>query len=460
MKRIVMMMMVVAMVMMLAAGCADEATPEEEAAQIEMEVDALTAQAPPLVAASLRQTQDMTTVGLAMLDDARKQPQPSPIEKRIYMVVGETEAINAVEDLLVERERQGYFVRTASLERIKQVFNQYDTVPEQVRAALQEEEAFFQSENEVYLLLLGSHETIPFVWFETDPVDPYEYGVYTDGYYANLHSDFDSDGDGNLGEWGQDDYDLNRELHVGRVPLDNPAQIRAWARRVLNFEKDQSARMDESLLAGGYIAVEGDTAVAVSLVRELVLKPQGYDVTTMLEEHPYGDNYRFLQSDRTLDQDEFTDQLSNNEYGFVFWMSHGNHLGASTLNHGSFIYLTELDHLKAKPPTLYFSSACLQSFPAYGNNLGEQMMQTNATAFVASTGETYPGALGGGSLIFLVATHKVVVQSMPLAVGIDQARDVYIKNFWKLPYDRGTFLKNYFGFTVLGDPAMAYPNRG
>ncbi|HPQ72323.1 MAG TPA: C25 family cysteine peptidase [bacterium] len=398
---------------------------------------------------------EMLRTGSKMITEPEGGSPSQELTRRQLIVVGAEEALAAVEPLLARRWKDGFAIDTGALETI------YTTMPgknrpQRLRAFLRDTA---DAQAQTYVLLIGSHDTIPYVWFVTDPSDPYEYGVYTDGYYANLHDDFDTDRDGKLGEWGQDEYDLVRDVRLGRVPLDDPEHVAAWAARVLAYEKDFSARMDDALLAGGYISTPGDTAIIVSMIREMVLKPGGYGVTTMLEEHPYGDAYNFLSSDRPLNKDEFTDELSNDDYGFVFWMSHGSSSGASTLSHGSFITTYSMGYLKSRRPTMFFSSACLQLYPDYGANIGEEIMKQNAVSFVGSLGETYPHNLGGGSLIFMTAMNKTVVQGLPLAQAIDESRDVYIDVFWKLPYPRGVYLKNFFGFTVLGDPTMTYPGR-
>lgn len=437
----------------LSAGCApDDPTPEAmPVKRLVDEVRAFTAPLPPAAARLNR----LAEKGAELVGSWAFVPQLPQIDFSDYLFVGPAELLEPLTDLIAYRDRQGYRVHLGVLEDILTAYPA-DSIPESVRAYLQDN---VDPEGDACVLLVGSHATIPMVWFETDdpPAATWDYNLFTDGYYADLHSDFDADGDGIWGEWGEDDYDLVKDLHLGRVPLDNPEDLAAWAARVLSFEQDRSWRMTQALLAGGYISFVGDTAIAVSMVRDWVLAPNEYDVFTMLEEHNLTYPLSFLQYDRVLDQPNFTDQMSVADYGFAFWMSHGSSNGAYTLDHGAFITTDQLDHLVSRPPMEYFSSACSQADPENEANLAHEIMERNGVSFVGSTTVTHPGDLGEGALIFLVAMQLAMVNHQPLAQAMDRARDVYIDLFWFLPYDRGQFLMNYFGFTVFGDPALIYP---
>jgi len=440
------------MICALAAGCAQE-TNQDESVPVKRlvdEVHTFTRLFP--AAAHLNR---LTEKGAEVTGTWGIIPEAPQVYFTDYLVIGPTELIEAIDDLIVYRARQGYRVRRGLLENILEDYPA-DSVPESVRAYLQDH---VQSPGNTLALLVGSHATIPMVWFETDSSSGAEwsYDLYTDGFYADLHSDFDSDGDGIYGEWGQDDYDLTKDLHLGRVPLDDPEELTAWTQRVLSFEQEKSWRMSQALLAGGYISMVGDTAIAVSMVRDWVLAPNNFEVFTMLEEHNLPYPLAFLQYDRILDQPNFTDQMTIADYGFAFWMSHGSSDGAYTLDHGVFIHTSDLDHLNTRPPMEYFSSACSQADPEDDTNLAHELVKRNGVSFVGSTTVTHPGDLGEGALIFVVAMQQAMVNHLPLARAMDEARDTYIDLFWFLPYDRGQFLINYFGFTVFGDPALVYP---
>jgi hypothetical protein len=58
----------------------------------------------------------------------------------------------------------------------------------------------------------------------------------TDAYYGNLESSWDENGNGIFGELNEGDW--TPELYVGRVPVDNTAQLDTWVDRELTYERN------------------------------------------------------------------------------------------------------------------------------------------------------------------------------------------------------------------------------
>ena len=86
-----------------------------------------------------------------------------------------------------------------------------------------------------YLLLGGSHATLPapLHWIRVGGID---YGYPTDAYYACLEGDWDSDGDGLVAEWGEDEADPTIHLRVGRVPADDGQTVANVVAKIIAFE--------------------------------------------------------------------------------------------------------------------------------------------------------------------------------------------------------------------------------
>jgi len=172
------------MICALAAGCAQE-TNQDESVPVKRlvdEVHTFTRLFP--AAAHLNR---LTEKGAEVTGTWGIIPEAPQVYFTDYLVIGPTELIEAIDDLIVYRDRQGYRVRRGLLENILEDYPA-DSVPESVRAYLQDH---VQSPGNTLALLVGSHATIPMVWFETDSSSGAEwsYDLYTDGFYADLHSD-------------------------------------------------------------------------------------------------------------------------------------------------------------------------------------------------------------------------------------------------------------------------------
>jgi len=99
-----------------------------------------------------------------------------------------------------------------------------------------------------YILLGGDAEIIPV------PLGFYEsfnlsWDIPLDLYYAAPNGEWDLDGDGILGEYEDDDPDLTPVVALGRAPVANPAEARAFVDKVVAFEKGSDPANVDVLLA-------------------------------------------------------------------------------------------------------------------------------------------------------------------------------------------------------------------
>jgi len=86
-----------------------------------------------------------------------------------------------------------------------------------------------------YLLLGGSHATLP-APLHRIRVGGLDYDYPTDAYYACLEGDWDTDGDGLVAEWGEDQADPTIHLRVGRVPADDGLTVANVVAKIIAFE--------------------------------------------------------------------------------------------------------------------------------------------------------------------------------------------------------------------------------
>ena len=383
-------------------------------------------------------------------------PLKDPLAQADYILIATSEMEKALDSLIEHRRDEGFRILVGDLDTIEQTYEAASR-EDKIRAYLQ---TTVDPNRMTFVLLAGTNLTIPMPFFDIGS----GYDCHSDVFYANLHSDFDSSGDGRLAQWGVDDYDLVFDVHVGRLPIDDPDRAKQWAAQTVAFENGRESFKQNALLAAGYISTPGDAALGQQLVRNLVLQPAGYDVVSMYEAVSDPSVLDEFETYAELTHAKFLDRLVNQDHGLVFWMSHGNVTGAYLLHGGAFVRVQDADALAEASPAMYFSSGCLNSYPQEpfpdpeAISLGQALIGSPAVSFVGSTALTNPGALYEGVLILMTAMDRVAVKRHALAVAVDEARTVYYDHFWDLPYPKEVFLQNFFGFTVYGDPGLRYPD--
>jgi Peptidase family C25 len=368
---------------------------------------------------------------------------PHPPGRYVAFVTDATE--NAIEALMNFRTQQGYSVEIVNVDDLM-AQTPGAPVEELARDYLIDTYETLREVSKPYCLIVAGYNTMPMPVLDTDPMNPNSYRAATDAYYADIDVDWDFDGDGVIGEWDEDVFSLDSEYLVGRIPSDDPVLVSDYCDKVVDFESDgESAYKWDTLLLAGYIAIDGDSAIILNMIRNNTLTPGGYDVYRMYEEGGP------LPGEEILNKDNLLEQWGNNPYGLVIWASHGG-------THGTFfIDSDDAPLFGAGETSMAWASACSQSDPGADDNIGASMvLHGPGAAFIGSSETTHPGNLGEGSLIFMVMTDYYMNRSDTLGHALYHSMDVYIENFWMLPYDRGLFLRNYYGFHILGDPAQTY----
>ena len=99
-----------------------------------------------------------------------------------------------------------------------------------------------------YVLLGGDAELIPVPlgYFATDY---FQWEIPVDLYYAAPYGEWDSDGDGYLGEWEQDAPDLTPVAALGRAPVSDAAETAVFVDKVIAFETGCDPEIRDMLLA-------------------------------------------------------------------------------------------------------------------------------------------------------------------------------------------------------------------
>lgn len=224
---------------------------------------------------------------------------PPPALDRHYLIVYGAPVTEAdVAPLVRQRRAQGFQVVTRSVEDLQRNGQGRD-LGERIQRWL---EATWRAvePDPVYALLVGRGDVIPvrdIAWLDNDHRDPQRGDYYpawpTDWVYADVDSDWDADGDGYYGEFlrcrpgdtypdvdGKADRecpeagslsregpfgelrgsadDFHPEIALGRLPLNEPAEVRRAIAAIVAAEAGGADR-NRALLAGAMWSWEGDS---------------------------------------------------------------------------------------------------------------------------------------------------------------------------------------------------------
>ena len=85
-----------------------------------------------------------------------------------------------------------------------------------------------------YALLVGDHDLIParYLWAGADPWN-LDYSYISDNYYACLGGNWDANGNGIYGEFGEEDW--TPDIYVGRIPIDNAGEVPGMVDKIINY---------------------------------------------------------------------------------------------------------------------------------------------------------------------------------------------------------------------------------
>lgn len=305
------------------------------------------------------------------------------------------------------KELLGYTVKIVNISWIYSNYGGFDE-QEKIRNFLIDKYQIWGIE---YLLIIGSNDLIPmrncYNIFSSDN------NLSTDYYYADLNSNWDSDGDRRYAEFSDDDKpDFYAEIIVGRIPLDEPTKVKQFCQKTINYEKDQGDWKKKTLLIGaitnfanevGLGQDKTDCADLMELLWADVYQPNGYSRISMYEQD--GLEPSDFTSDYPLTRENLLQYISEG-YGIINWGSHG--LSNSSLrkwwesdNNINRVpdineikreyYITSSDSyiLNDEKPSIIFSCSCSNSDPKDQNNLGQSLLENGAVIFIGATEFSY-----------------------------------------------------------------------
>ena len=370
-----------------------------------------------------------------------------------YLIIAPEILMPATDDFSAYKEAEGFLVDRVSLEQIRTRSTGRDD-PEKVRNYLV---PYSESTPErEFVLLVGSMDVMPMRIAYPDPQDhSAQTNVPTDFYYEELTGDWDADGDGFFGEYGddmsQDTEDYRAELCVGRIPWDEPGQVQAICERAMLFEQDTSSRIARAMTAGATTAATCDTAVVLNMVESLILEPSGYETVSLYENCPRA------RADFPLTREDFIGQWEAREPGFVFMFSHGSPYGAGSREQSA--YFIDVDHLpQGADPAVAVTSGCSVGAPdSVYPSLGRVLVRDGVCAsFLGASRITW---YGEDPFPVLVGAYASAMSLIVERRALGEAKIAFIESYAKAErapdnLSGPRFHQNLFLQMLYGDPSL------
>ncbi len=317
----------------------------------------------------------------------------------------------------------------------------------------------------------------------------------TDYFYADLNGNWDSDGDSNYGEFGQDAVDLGPDVYVGRIPVYGAdyASLDSILSKFINYTGANTSIMlpvaisnyqDEhnatNSCANGWLRTDG--LDLPQFVIQNITGPAGFTSYVMYETSGVTGRGHDPVS---VGAYGFSAPLTNanvvaqwgNDYGIVFWWAHGSPTAALRkywLNDSNNNFVVEdgfcgtagdelawPDVLNSantaslpNTETFTFQSSCLNGYPENGGNLQYSLLKRGA---VSTVGATRVSWYAQGKWLFSGIVDNAGIGYVyvgNLVFGFSAGEALYRgKSMLVNPWAWQGW-QNLFDFNLYGDPSM------
>ncbi|MEM3658984.1 MAG: C25 family cysteine peptidase [Thermoproteota archaeon] len=306
----------------------------------------------------------------------------------------------------------------------------------------------------------------------------------TDYFYADLTGNWDSDGDGYYGEYGQDYVDFTPEVYVGRIPvyggdysaLDGILQKfmnygssgTSWRYRIMMPVAISNYKNEDD---SGWPATNG-TDLPKYVIENIL--PIGWSHYVMYERAgliPMPESSPYYSA--PLSRNNVVNEWKKG-YGVVFWCGHGNYAGAyrkywnvddgdgipesTEMNWEIFFGISDASLLNNSRPSFVYQCSCDNGYPENQNSLGYVLLKTGAIATVSASrvswyiiGYWRPRSLADNVEIGYRYFEKLLKDRRSAGVALYEAKQM-------LPRNSREWCMNLFVFNLYGDPSFSIFN--
>jgi hypothetical protein len=355
-----------------------------------------------------------------------------------------------------------------------------------------------------YVLLVGNPDPaagnlpMKMLWPRNSESD--DQSCPSDAYYADLTSNWDSDGDGKYGEYswwpGVVNGDLSsipaHEVNVGRIPVYGSstadfAALDGVFQKIIDYERTSDITWRQNVLlpmaisnyanenGGGKSRTDG--AGLGEHIKADLATPHAFGSYTLYEKA--GLSPVSTACSAPLTETNLLNAWSNNPYGIVDWWGHGNSQGTyrkywssddgdgvpedAEMTWEEFISSSVVGTLNNNRPSIVTQVSCQNAWPEDPNNLAYSLLKNGAIATVAGTRNTWywtgdwsPGSSGDNASYAYYITQRILANQTgeTTAAALQWCRENL-----SLGLSNSRFM-NALEFSLYGDPSTTIGKSG
>jgi hypothetical protein len=291
----------------------------------------------------------------------------------------------------------------------------------------------------------------------------------TDYFYADLTGNWDKNGDGYFGVWGDDTgvggVDYTAEVKVGRIPVYNSDYntLDSILQKIMDYEDEVGplSWRKSALLPMSFSTTTYDGAPLAEQMMDDYLTGASYGSYTMYQQ---GGGACGLNSSYTSDAElrggaGVRDQWAANDYGLVLWWGHGWYTSASvgcdncwdgTLFASSYTSPLDDDH-----PAIIYQNSCLNGYPEDTNNLQYALLKKGGIATVGASRVSWFNSSVGYGQFDGSTTNSGIGYEFAERIVAGQAAGAALYNAkGSMTPEYNTRLMNFYDFNLYGDPSV------
>ena len=399
------------------------------------------------------------------------------IQSGNYVIIMPAALENAISPLVNWKQMLGYSVSAVTIEWIFEQYSGLD-LPERIRNFLIDKYSEWGIE---YVLLVGDVDDIP-MRMCSPKANSSDENTPTDYYYADLTGNWDADGDGKFGEYGEDNPDWVPEVIVGRIPWSDAATVQQICEKLVRFEGDNGTWKKNGLLMGAMSNYENEDGkgwaktdgAALMELHKTMLENIGGTVTTMYERA--GIDSSSFTSDRGLTHNNIIDEWTSKRFGLANWWAHGSSSGAyrkywasddgdevpessaGEFSWKAMITTSDCNTLSDTYPTIIFANSCDNGYPER-TSLGRTMIRHGSAGIVASSRMSWYTVgwqqqnHGGNASLDYSFFDYLMNHNDKVGEALFDAK-VYYANHFMFRSWGWVCWQNLFDFNLYGDPAL------
>ena len=293
----------------------------------------------------------------------------------------------------------------------------------------------------------------------------------TDHFYADLTGNWDLDGDGYFGEWG-DDYgpsggvDFAQEVTVGRIPVYDGdfSALDDILQKTIDYENGStgSGWRTSALLPMSFGDAAYDGAPLAQQMIDDYLDPGGYSHWTQYQQ---GSGACGLDSSYASDQElrgdtVVRDRWTANDYGLAVWWGHGSWtsaaVGYSGCWDGTLFQSSYASSLDDGHPSFVYLNSCLNGYPEYAGNLQYALLQHGGIGTVSATRVSwFNTGVGYGEFDGSTTNSGIGYEFARRLVQDQTAGDAIYNTKASMMPPMSTRLMNFYDFNLYGDPSVS-----